>query len=270
EAIKLPHGGTSYIASLFGCARKTIAQGIKELDNPEQIEKERIRKKGGGRKPSLESISGIDEFFLLALHDHTAGDPMDHKIRWTHLTHQQIADLLKEHGIEISRKIVKQLFKKHGCVKRKAQKSLSTGSSKDRNEQFEIIGELIARYKSAGNPVISIDTKKKEVLGNLYRAGLVYTLEFQKVFDHDFPHLAEGILIPHGIFDVLKNKAHVNIGTSKDTSEFSCDSIRAWWYSRGIIDYSGSNALLILCDAGGSNSYRHYIFKEDLQKLADE
>ncbi|MCP4751893.1 MAG: hypothetical protein GY866_13440 [Proteobacteria bacterium] len=92
----------------------------------------------------------------------------------------------------------------------------------------------------------------------------------QKVFDHDSPHRAEGIIIPHGIFDVLKNKAHINNGTSKYTAEFSCDSIGVWWYSRGILDYSGSNALPILCYTGGSNSYRHCIFKEDLQKLSDE
>ncbi len=133
-----------------------------------------------------------------------------------------------------------------------------------------IITDLIAKYKVAGNPVISIDTKKKEMLGNLYRDGAIYTLEVQKVFDHDFPHLADGIIIPHGIYDVIKNTAYVNIGTSKDTSEFSCDSLRAWWYNEGINRYFGAASILMLCDAGGSNSYRHYIFKEDLQKLADE
>ncbi len=99
---------------------------------------------------------------------------------------------------------------------------------------------------------------------------MLYTRNVQKVFDHDFPHLADGIIIPHGIYDVLKNKAYVNIGTSKDTSEFACDSIREWWYNQGQIEYSNATSILILCDAGGSNSYRHYIFKEDLQKLADE
>ena len=271
EALKLGYGGISYIAMVLGCDRKTINRGIQELKQPELIKKDRIRKKGGGRKSSIETIPDLDAKFLEVLFDNTAGDPMDEKIRWTHLTHQQIADKLKEGmEIEISRKIVKKLFKKHGFVKRSAQKALSTGMNKDRNLQFEIIAELRSQYIAAGNPIISIDTKKKELLGNLYRDGQIYTLEVQKVFDHDFPHLADGIVIPHGIYDVIKNKAYVNIGTSKDTSEFACDSIREWWYNQGKSDYSNATSILMLCDAGGSNSYRHYIFKEDLEKLADE
>jgi len=270
EAMKLPHGGITYVTDLFECDRKTVRRGMMELNNPEQIEKDRTRKKGGGRKESLETIPDIDEKFIKVIWNYTAGDPMDEKIRWTNLTHQQIADRLKEEGVEVSRKIVKKLFKKHGYVKRTAQKAISTGTCEGRNDQFEIITDLILQYRVLGNPVISVDTKKKEMLGNLYRDGAIYTLEVQKVFDHDFPHLADGIVIPHGIYDVIKNTAYVNIGTSKDTSEFSCDSIRAWWYNEGICSYSGATSILILCDAGGSNSYRHYIFKEDLQRLADE
>jgi len=270
EAIKLPHGRIIYIAKLFGCDRKTISRGIGELKNPELIEKDRDRKKGGGRKLSINNIPGINEAFITVVYNYTAGDPMDERIRWTNLTHQQIADKLKEVGIEVSRKIIKQLFKKHGYVKRAAQKVIGIGTCKSRNEQFEIIAKFRAEYLEAGNPIISIDTKKKELMGNLYRDGKLYTLEVQKVFDHDFPHLANGIIIPHGIYDVTKNKAYINIGTSKDTGEFACDSIRQWWYNQGRYDYPKATSILILCDAGGSNSYRHYIFKEDLQKLVDE
>ena len=142
EALKLGHGGISYIASILSCDRKTIYRGISELKNPETIEKDKIRAKGGGRKKSIDSIPDIDEKFLGILMDYTAGDPMDEKIRWTNLTLQQIADKLKETGIEVSSKIVKQLFKRHGYTKRKAQKSVSTGESKDRNEQFKIIAKL--------------------------------------------------------------------------------------------------------------------------------
>ncbi len=218
--------GKLFIASVLQCDRKTIYRGVTELTHPEMIEKDRERAKGGGRKQSIDSIPELDEKFFDVLWNYTAGDPMDDKIRWTNLTHQQIADKLKEAGIEVSRKIVKQLFKKHGYKKRKAQKSVSTGKSKDRNEQFEYIAELMGIFMTAGNPIISIDTKKKEFIGNLYRDGTLYTLEVQKVFDHDFPHLADGIIIPHGIYDVVKNTAYVNIGTSKDTSEFACDSIK--------------------------------------------
>jgi len=270
EAIKLPHGGIKYIADLLGCDRKTVRRGVFEILNPELIEKDRIRKKGGGRKACLDIIPDIDDKFIKVLWDYTAGDPMDEKIRWTNLTHQQIANKLKTEGTDVSKRIVKKLFKKHGYVKRTAQKAISTGTCKGRNEQFEIISGLISQFKTAGNPVISVDTKKKEMLGNLYRDGAIYTSEVLKVFDHDFPHLADGIIIPHGIYDVLKNTAYVNIGTSKDTSEFACDSIREWWYNEGSKTYSDATSILMLCDSGGSNSYRHYIFKEDLQKLADE
>ncbi len=271
EAIKLPFGGISYISVLFGCDRKTVARGITELRNPEQIVKEGVRNKGGGRKKSISCIPDIDENFMIVICNYTAGDPMDERIRWTNLTHQQIADRLREEaGTEVSRKIVRQLFKKHGYVKRKAQKSLSTGSCEYRNEQFEIIARLRTLYQTAGSPVISIDARKKEMIGNPYRDGKIHTSEVQKVSDHDFPHLADGIIIPHGIYDVIKNKAYVNIGTSKDTSEFACDSVKEWWLNQGRYDYPDATSVLMLCDAGGSNSYRHYIFKEDLQKLADE
>ena len=132
EAIKLPHGGITYIADLFGCDRKTVSRGILEITNSVQIEKDRIRKKGGWRKTSLVTIPDINEKFIKVIWDHTAGDPMDEKIRWTNLTHQQIADKLKTEGVEVSRKIVKKLFKKHGYVKRKAQKVISTGTCKGR------------------------------------------------------------------------------------------------------------------------------------------
>ncbi|MCP4704390.1 MAG: ISAzo13 family transposase [candidate division Zixibacteria bacterium] len=271
EALKLPHGGIRYISELFGCDRKTVSRAIIERKNPELIEKDRIRKKGGGRKLSVNIIPGIHENFLIVLRDYTAGDPMDDNIRWTNLTRQQIADKLQEKtGKKISKHIVKQLFKIHGYVKRKAQKTIGTGSCKYRNEQFEIIKNLKKRYEETRNPIISVDTKKKELLGNLFRPGSLYTLKAQQVFDHDFPHLADGIVIPHGIYDVLKNKAYVNIGTSKDTSEFACDSIREWWYNQGRYDYPNATSILMLCDSGGSNSSRHYIFKQDLENLVAE
>jgi hypothetical protein len=125
-------------------------------------------------------------------------------------------------------------------------------------------------YTLAGNPIISVDSKKKEQLGNFYREGKIYTTETIEVNDHDFPSLAEGVVIPHGIYDMLKNEAIVNIGTSRDTSEFACDSIELWWRQNGKKAYPNATSILILMDGGGSNSSRHYIFKEDLQKLSNK
>lgn len=142
--------------------------------------------------------------------------------------------------------------------------------SPDRNEQFENIARLKSEYQADGNPVISIDTKKKEHLGNFYRDGHLYTQETIEVYDHDFTSLADGVVIPHGIYDLQHNSAFIHLGTSHDTSEFACDCLRSWWLNQGCIDYSTSKALLVLCDGGGSNNSRHYIFKQDLQNLADE
>lgn len=142
--------------------------------------------------------------------------------------------------------------------------------TENRNEQFENIARLRAQYAATGNPMISMDTKKKEYLGNFYRTGYLYTQDILEVYDHDFRSFAEGVVIPHGIYDVIKNKGYINLGISKDTGEFACDCLRNWWYNQGQIDYPDATSLLILCDGGGSNDARHYLFKADLQKLTDE
>lgn len=140
----------------------------------------------------------------------------------------------------------------------------------NRNAQFERIAELRTLYEAKGNPVVSVDTKKKELIGNLFREGKIYTTETVEVFDHDFPSLAEGVAIPHAIYDIAHNEGYVIIGTSRDTSEFACDSIRYWWDNFGKAHYPNADSILMLMDGGGSNSSRHYIFKQDLQTLADE
>jgi len=139
-----------------------------------------------------------------------------------------------------------------------------------RNEQFENIAHLIAAHEAAGNPIVSMDTKKKEHLGNFYRAGHLYTLEELQTYDHDFNSHACGIIIPHSLYDVRLNIGYIQLGTSRDTSEFACDSFRHWWYTYGQHHYPHATSILVLCDGGGSNSSRHYIFKSDLQDLADE
>jgi len=138
-----------------------------------------------------------------------------------------------------------------------------------RNEQFENIANLKAAYQATGNPVISMDTKKKERLGNFYRPGQLYTTKTITTYDHDFSSFAEGIVIPHAIYDLQLNKGVINLGTSHDTSQFACDSLGQWWFSQGQVDYPQATSILLLCDGGGSNNCRHYIFKQDLQQLAD-
>ncbi len=140
----------------------------------------------------------------------------------------------------------------------------------NRTEQFENIARLKGDYQAAGNPVVSMDTKKKEPIGNFYRPGHLYTTETIITYDHDFVSLAEGVVIPHAIYDLQRNHGFITLGTSHDTSEFACDSFRQWWYSQGQADYPQATSILLLCDGGGSNNARHAIFKQDLQQLANE
>jgi hypothetical protein len=162
EASKLGQGGRSYIARVLGCDRHTILQGRRDLEDPNGLNQSRIRRPGGGRKPSDAVIPELHAAFLQVLRDHTAGSPMDAKVKWTNLTHQQIAThLAHDHDIKISVTVVKRLLRAHGYVRRKAQKRTRTGESKNRDAQFQHINQLKDQYDTEGNPVVSIDTKKK-------------------------------------------------------------------------------------------------------------
>ncbi len=269
EAKKIGHGGIIYIAILFDCDQKTIQRGLSELGDEDRMGQEGIRISGGGAKSKLDYIEGIDEVFFAVLKDNTAGDPMNAEIKWTHLSRAQIIKAMARKGVKVSKNIVKKLLKKHKFVKRKMQKTQSIGSHKDRNEQFLNIADLRAQYEADGNPALSIDTKKKEKIGNLYRDGQVECVEAQIVYDHDFPHLADGNVILYTIYDQNNNEAFVYIGTSCDTSDFVCDAIKAWWDARGQRDYPDATSILCLADGGGSNSCRHHVFKESLQHLTN-
>ena len=139
-----------------------------------------------------------------------------------------------------------------------------------RNEQFENIARVKAEYEDSDNPIISMDTKKKEYLGNFYRDGHLYTQEEVRTFDHDFNSFATGKIIPHGIYDLKLNIGYLNLGNSRDTSQFACENLRRWWLEQGRYDYPKATSILLLCDGGGSNGSRNYLFKADLQQLVDE
>lgn len=273
EALKLGVGGQGYIAKVLGCDEKTIHCGRLEL---EQLPNEpkydpAIRRRGGGRKGYETHHPHIDEQFLDVLKEYTAGEPMDEKVVWTDLTMADIAKFLQEkHQVKVSKTVIKKLLKKHDYRRRKAQKKKTMKTVANRDEQFQHIQQLKAEYSAAGHPIISFDTKKKEYLGNFYRAGRLYTRETLLANDHDFKTDAHGVIIPHGIYDVQQNIGYIHLGLSKDTSQFACDCLRAWWLEHGRKKYSPSSSVLVLSDGGGSNASHHYIFKEDLQKLADE
>lgn len=165
--------------------------------------------------------------------------------------------------------MVKRLLRELGYGYRKQSKQLATGKYAHRNEQFEIICSLIL-IMSLESPVLSIDCKKKERLGNLYRDGKCYCTKSIKVHDHDYEHLSEGKVTPHGIYDLQANKGYISIGNSSETADFVIDNLLWWWLQYGIHQYPDAKNILLLCDAGGANSYRHFIFKHRLMTFAEQ
>lgn len=195
---------------------------------------------------------------------------MDETIRWVKLSRADICEKLKKRGIKVSRNIVRKLLRKNKFVKRKMQRKRRAGDSVDRDEQFKILSAKKEKFLKSADPVISVDTKKKESLGNLHRAGSVYCTKAPESYDHDYSYLATGKAVPHGIYDFKQNNAHINIGGSHETAEFICDSLKKWWEQKGKKAYPEAKKILMLCDAGGANSYRHGIFKVELQKLCNK
>jgi len=218
----------------------------------------------------IEIDPAIEANFHKVLEDHTAGDPMRLEVKWTNLSRRQIAKRMEGLGTPISRDVVSQWLRKHGYRRRKALKKKTMGPRHpDRNAQFENIARLKKEYLKLGLPVVSMDTKKKELMGNFYRDGKIDTQETIETNDHDFGSAGVGTVIPHGIYDVGRNQGYVHLNTSHDTSELACDSLAAWWDDHGRAAYPRAEKLLVLCDGGGSNSATRYVFKEELQKLAN-
>jgi hypothetical protein len=203
------------------------------------------------------------------LQEFTAGDPMRAGVLWTNLSLRELSRRLLALGTPASRRVIRRLLRQFKLGRRTARKKKTMGHHPDRNAQFENIARLRREYQEAGDPVISIDTKKKELLGNFHRPGQTYTAQTVETFDHDFSSAGQGKLIPHGIYDLLNQHAHINLNTSHDTGELCCDSVALWWEQDGRADFPLAKRLLILCDGGGSNSASHYLFKEDLQRLAN-
>jgi hypothetical protein len=207
--------------------------------------------------------------FHAVLENHTAGSPVREEAIWTDLTPKEIQADLMEKDLYVSLDTVRRLLEDNGYRRRQMHKYLDMDQHPDRDAQFTNIARIKERYFSSADPIVSIDTKKKELLGTFYRDGKVYARQALLAYDHDFPSYAEGAVIPYGIYDLKRNQGYVSVGTSKDTSEFACDSVAWWWEGFGSELYPGAKSVCLLCDGGGSNSASKYLFKEDLQKLSD-
>jgi len=190
-------------------------------------------------------------------------------VLWTNLSRAAIAGELCQRGFRISLPVVAQLLERHRLGRRKAQKTLPLKRHAQRDQQFQIIARLRADYQTSPNPILSVDTKHKEFLGQLFRAGRLYTRQPLQALDHDFPSMAKGVLHPHGIYDCKRNLGHINLGLSHDTSRFACDSLAYWWNRFGQTAYPRATSILMLCDGGGSNAANRHVFKYHLEQLAD-
>lgn len=216
----------------------------------------------GKKTPEIiEAIAAIME------HD-TAGDPVS-GCKWTRKTTRKISKELKRAGIRVSANMVGKLLKKMNFSLRVNLKTLESGLSKppdpkDRNLQFRYIRHQILAYKAQGMPIISVDTKSRELIGPFHQSGRTWSQNPVEVYDHDFPSDSQGIAIPYGIYDLHRNEGVVCVGTTRDTSEFAVDSIKTWWQQVGSNRYPHADRLLILADCGGSNGYRTRLWKNQL------
>lgn len=271
ESLKLGRGGITYICKVLGVDRGTVIRGRKEL--MEDADSSQVAPADSVKAEVAEKTirdPEIKRLLIALIEEHKAGSPTDSNVYWISLKPWSIARMLWErHQIKLSNGIVKRQLKELGYGYRKQSKQLPTGHYARRDEQFKIICLLVSIMGSQ-SPVLSIDCKKKEQLGNLYRAGKCYCTQAVNVYDHDYQHLSEGKVIPHGIYDLKANQGYISIGSSGETADFIIDNLLWWWWNYGIHQYPDARNIVLLCDAGGANSYRHHIFKHRLMEFARE
>lgn len=202
--------------------------------------------------------------------DNTAGSPVDENLKWTHLSLTQIVRELAHRGIHVCRKTVRRILRSLGFRSRRLVKSVTLSPSRDRDAQFRKISRLRKKYRRRGDPVFSLDSKRKEQLGRIYREGMVWADGPAQVLDHALPAYVDGEVTPHGLYDPARHAAHLHMTTGSDTGEFAVESLRRFWHEHAAEHYAQAQAMLLLCDCGGSNSYRSHAFKHHLGELAAE
>ncbi len=275
EARKLGWGGVSAVSRATGMARSTIHQGMRELDEESEDSgfrpARRVRRKGGGRKRVEDLQPDILVGLEALLEPDVRGEP-DSPLRWTCKSLRQLVCELAAQGYQVSRTKVSRLLGVLGYSLQANSKVREGTSHPDRNEQFEYIHEATVEQLKAGNPTISVDTKKKELVGEFKNGGREWRPEGrpEKVSVHDFADDELGKAAPYGVYDVGRNEGWVSVGVSHDTASFAVESIRRWWTNMGRERYPRADNLLITADCGGSNGYRLRLWKWELQQLADE
>lgn len=274
EAMALGHGGISKVAKITGVSRTTICEGKKELlGKKDSVSKnEKVRRSGGGRQQKKIKEKTLLGDLKALVEPETRGDP-ESLLKWTTKSTRQLAEALQKKGHKVSHSFVGYTLKKDLEYTLQSNKKTKEGSSNpDRNAQFEMINHKCKQFEDEKCPIISVDTKKKENVGNFKNNGQEYRPKGQpqEVNGHDFPDKELGKVSPYGVYDILQNKGWVSVGISKDTASFAVNAIRTWWVEMGQVDYFGASKLLITADCGGSNSYRTWLWKFELQQLANE
>ncbi len=270
EARSAGYGGVSLVARATGIARSTINRGLKDLAARDSATS-RIRRRGAGRpaltRTDLTLLGDLDKLLESTIH----GDPM-RALKWVSKSHAKLALALRGKGHRVSASRIPQLLERLGFRRQVNRKSLEGGNHVDRNAQFEHINTQVAAFQAAGQPVISVDTKKKEMIGPYKNAGSDYRPKGcpEEVNVHDFVDKELGKAIPYGVYDIAANVGCVSIGIDHDTAEFAVNAVRRWRNTMGCERYPGTNRLRITADGGGSNGSRVRLWKVELQKLADE
>jgi hypothetical protein len=283
ESRALGRGGVSTVAKAIGMSRTTIYAGLQELGSPPAplaslssspvggTSKRRIRVKGGGRKKLTDKDTTLLRDLDALVEPTARGDPQS-PLRWTCKSTPRLAQELVEQGHEVSQRSVCDLLAQLDYSLQSTRKTREGGQHPDRDAQFNHIARMAAQYQTAGDPVISVDTKKKELVGDFKNGGREWQPagDPEQVRVHDFIDPELGKVAPYGVYDVAANQGWVSVGIDHDTAEFAVESIRRWWQEMGHPRYPNARRLLITADCGGSNGYRVRLWRLQLQKLADE
>jgi transposase len=270
EARALGHGGIRLVAAAAGVAEVTVSLGVRELEGGAEP-LGRVRRPGGGRKRAADLDPGLVPALLALVEPDERGDPVS-PLRWTTKSTRALAGELTARGHRVSADTVSDLLKEQGFSLQANARTIEGTQHPDRDGQFRYIRGQVTGHQASGDPVISVDTKKKERIGQYQNAGRQWRPAGEPVAvrDHDFPTAGAGVAIPYGVYDLAANTGWVNVGTDADTAQFAIESIRRWWHSAGHTDYPAARRLLVTADAGGSNGYRTRAWKAGLAELAAE
>ena len=274
EARELGWGGVTLVARATGMSRTTITAGLRELAQPARkraAQAGRIRRPGGGRRPLAQTDSGLRAALEALIEPTTRGDP-ESPLRWTCKSLRRLAEELTRQEHPISPNSVAALLHEAGYSLQANRKTREGASHPDRNAQFEHINDWVRQFQDRGQPAISVDAKKKELVGDFKNSGQEWRPHGQpeEVRVHDFVDKTRGKAIPYGVYDLLNNQGWVSVGIDHDTAQFAANSIRRWWREMGCLRFPRARQLLITADGGGSNSSRSRLWKVSLQALADE